>query len=410
MRVSAIIAAGGRGTRVGADRPKQFLEIGGRSLLDMSVSAIAASRRVDDIVVAVPMDHLDEVRSRLRDAGKPVAIVAGGRRRQDSVANALGRVAPESDIVVVHDAARPFVTQDVIDRTIDAAATYGAAIAAIPARDTVKQASAGLVEGSHVVQTTLRREEIFLAQTPQAFRRHVLERAFEVAGALDATDEAMLAERAGFQVHLVPGDPANIKVTTPADLESARKRTTTLKPETRSPTAAEAPDPEPRAPSLEPSTMRVGTGYDLHRLVPGRALVLGGVRIPFEYGLDGHSDADIVCHAVTDAILGAAGAGDIGRLFPDTDDRWKDADSLEILRGAVAAAHAGGWRVGNVDVTVIAERPKLLPYLEAMRANLAAALDVPSAAVSVKGKTNEHMDSMGRGESMACHAVALLSR
>jgi 2-C-methyl-D-erythritol 2,4-cyclodiphosphate synthase len=156
--------------------------------------------------------------------------------------------------------------------------------------------------------------------------------------------------------------------------------------------------------------MRVGTGYDLHRLVPGRALVLGGVRIPFEYGLDGHSDADIVCHAVTDAILGAAGAGDIGRLFPDTDDRWKDADSLEILRGAVAAAHAGGWRVGNVDVTVIAERPKLLPYLEAMRANLAAALDVPSAAVSVKGKTNEHMDSMGRGESMACHAVALLSR
>jgi 2-C-methyl-D-erythritol 4-phosphate cytidylyltransferase/2-C-methyl-D-erythritol 2,4-cyclodiphosphate synthase len=389
MRVSAIIAAGGRGTRVGADRPKQFLEIAGRSLLDLSVSAIASSGRVDDIVVAVPMDHLEDVRSRLRDAGKPVAIVAGGRRRQDSVANALRHVPPESDIVVVHDAARPFVTQEVIDRTIDAAATCGAAIAAIPARDTVKQASAGLVEGSHVVQTTLRREEIFLAQTPQAFRRHVLERAFEAAGALDATDEAMLAERAGFQVHLVPGDPVNIKVTTPADLELARV--------VRS-AGASAP------------ASRIGIGYDLHRLVTGRALVLGGVRVPFELGLDGHSDADIVCHAVTDAVLGAAGAGDIGRLFPDTDARWKDADSLEMLRRAVAAVYASGWRVGNVDVTVIAERPKLLPYLDAMRANLAAALDLPPASVSVKGKTNEQVDSMGRGESMACHAVALLVR
>jgi 2-C-methyl-D-erythritol 4-phosphate cytidylyltransferase/2-C-methyl-D-erythritol 2,4-cyclodiphosphate synthase len=408
MRVSAIIAAGGRGTRAGADRPKQFLEIAGRSLLDLTVAAIAASRRVDDIVVAVPADHLEAIRSRLRDAGKPVAVVAGGRRRQDSVANALGHVSPESDIVVVHDAARPFVTQEVIDRTIDAAATYGAAIAAIPARDTVKQASAFLVEGSHVVQTTLRREEIFLAQTPQAFRRHVLERAFEVAGALDATDEAMLAERAGVQVHLVPGDPANIKVTTPADFETARTRAASLTPEDRSPASAEASRPAPRALSLEPSTFRIGTGYDLHRLVSGRPLILGGVRIPFDRGLEGHSDADIVCHAVTDALLGAAATGDIGQRCPDTDERWRDADSLALLRAAVDDLSARGYRVGNVDVTVIAQQPKLLPYLESMRTNLAAALRVDAGAVSVKGKTNEQMDSMGRGESMACHAVALL--
>ena len=155
--------------------------------------------------------------------------------------------------------------------------------------------------------------------------------------------------------------------------------------------------------------IRIGTGYDLHRLVAGRPLVLAGVRIPFERGLQGHSDADIVCHAVTDAVLGAAAAGDIGRLFPDTDPQWKDADSLALLRGAVARVADLGFRVVNVDVTVIAQRPRLLPHLDAMRANLAEALRVEVGAVSVKGKTNEGVDSMGLGESMACHAVALLT-
>jgi 2-C-methyl-D-erythritol 2,4-cyclodiphosphate synthase len=155
--------------------------------------------------------------------------------------------------------------------------------------------------------------------------------------------------------------------------------------------------------------VRIGTGYDLHRLVSGRPLILAGVKIPFELGLDGHSDADIVCHAVTDAILGAAAAGDIGRLFPDTDPKWKDADSIALLKGALAQVAASGYRVSNVDVTVIAQKPKLLPYLDQMRANLAAALQIDLSSVSIKGKTNEGVDSMGRGESMACHAVALLS-
>ena len=159
-----------------------------------------------------------------------------------------------------------------------------------------------------------------------------------------------------------------------------------------------------------PPLLRIGTGYDLHRLVTGRALVLGGVTIPFESGLDGHSDADILCHAVTDAVLGGAAAGDIGRLFPDTDPQWKGADSLTLLAGAVARLHAAGYRVVNVDATVVAERPKLLPYLDAMRANLARALQVAVDQVSVKGKTNEQADSIGRGEAMACHAVALVAR
>jgi 2-C-methyl-D-erythritol 4-phosphate cytidylyltransferase/2-C-methyl-D-erythritol 2,4-cyclodiphosphate synthase len=397
MRVSAIIAAGGRGTRLGSDRPKQFLDIAGRSLLELSVSALRSSRRIDEIVVAVPAEHLEDTRLRLGALGSDVAVVAGGRRRQDSVANALAHVNRDSDIVVVHDAARPFVKRDVIDRTIDAAAAYGAAIAAVPVRDTVKQAGTALVDGSPVIQATLRREEIFLAQTPQAFRREVLEAVFRDAGALDATDEAMLAERAGVQVHLVAGDPENVKVTTADDLERARART------------APASEPETGG-TPRPHSLRIGTGYDLHRLSAGRPLILGGVRIPFELGLDGHSDADILCHAVTDAVLGAAAAGDIGRLFPDTDPRWKGADSVALLENAVAHLHAKGYRVVNVDATVIAQRPKLLPHIDAMRANLARALQVPVDQVSVKGKTNEQVDSTGRGEAMACHAVALVAR
>lgn len=401
MRVSAIIAAGGRGTRLGADRPKQFLELGGRSLLDLSIAALATSGRVDEIVVAVPPEHLDEMRARPADAARPVSYVAGGRRRQDSVANALARVAADSEIVVVHDAARPFVTADVIERTIEAAAAYGAAIAAIPVRDTVKQAGAALVDGSPVIRGTLPREEIFLAQTPQAFRREVLEGVFREAGALDATDEAMLAERAGVRVHLVAGDPGNIKVTTADDLERARRRAAAA--------GARSGQAVPGGESARLDVLRIGTGYDLHRLVSGRPLILGGVTIPFELGLDGHSDADILCHAVTDAVLGAAAAGDIGRLFPDTDPRWKGADSLALLAAAVATLHASGSRVVNVDATVIAQRPKLLPHLDDMRANLARVLAVEVGQISVKGKTNEQVDSMGRGESMACHAVALIA-
>ncbi len=383
MHVAAIIAAGGRGVRLGADRPKQFLKLGGRSILDLSIDALAASDRIHEIVVAVPPDHLDATAAAWAGVtGKPLTIVAGGMRRQDSVANALARTAATADIILIHDAARPFVTAGVIARTIDAAVTHGAAIAALSVRDTVKQAGASVADGSRPITATIPRDSIFLAQTPQAFRRDVLARALAAGHTIDATDEATLVERLGLPVQIVEGDAGNIKVTTPEDLEAARRR---------------VPD------------LRIGNGYDLHRLVAGRPLILAGVTIPFELGLDGHSDADIVCHAVTDAVLGAAAAGDIGRLFPDTDPKWKGADSIALLRGALVHVHAAGYRVSNVDVTVIAQRPKLLPYLLVMRENLAAALDVDVSAVSIKGKTNEGVDSMGRGEAMACHAVALLT-
>jgi 2-C-methyl-D-erythritol 4-phosphate cytidylyltransferase/2-C-methyl-D-erythritol 2,4-cyclodiphosphate synthase len=388
MHVAAIIAAGGRGVRLGADRPKQFLDLGGRSILDLSLSALAASDRIQEIVVALPEEHLSAESKALRSAtAKPLTFVAGGERRQDSVANAFAKASRAADLILIHDAARPFVTLDVIARTIDGAAANGAAIAAVAARDTVKETGPANPDGSRLVRGTIARDSVYLAQTPQAFRRDILARALEEGKGVDATDEAMLVERLGVPVHVVEGDARNVKITTAEDLAAAK------------------------AAALQTSLrMRIGNGYDLHRLVAGRPLILAGVTIPFELGLDGHSDADIVCHAVTDAVLGAAGLGDIGRLFPDTDPKWKGADSIQLLKGAIARVREAGYRVSNVDVTVIAQKPKLLPHLEAMRANLAAALDVEPAAVSVKGKTNEGVDSMGRGESMACHAVALLER
>jgi 2-C-methyl-D-erythritol 4-phosphate cytidylyltransferase/2-C-methyl-D-erythritol 2,4-cyclodiphosphate synthase len=345
---------------------------------------------VNEIVIVLPPGQEGPA----PPTAKPARVVTGGARRQDSVARGFAAVSETADVVLVHDAARPFVAAALIDRTIEAATEDGAAIAAIPVHDTVKQARRA---GDRLyVDATLPREGIFLAQTPQAFRREVLAAAVAASGqAADASDEAKLVEAAGGAVRLVDGDPANVKITTPADLARAQA-------------GGEARESGP--PLASASAMRVGTGYDLHRLVEGRALKLGGVAIAFERGLAGHSDADVVCHAVTDALLGAANAGDIGRLFPDTDPRWKDADSLQLLAEAWSRVAAAGWRIVNVDIVVVAERPKIGPHAEAIRASLAGALRVSPDAIAIKGKTNEGVDAVGRGEAIAVHAVALITR
>ena len=354
--------------------------LAGVPILKRTVDAFLQGYGFDEVVVAVPSELAVNPPSYLDS----VIVVEGGERRQDSVANAFRAVAPSSQIIVIHDAARPLVPTALIERTIDAASKHGAAIAALPARDTVKR-----TDGSRLVRGTIPREEIFLAQTPQAFRVGVLRDALTLAsGASDATDEAMLAEQAGHAVYLVEGDPRNLKITTPEDLEIAERLLAT----------------NGRAASI-----RIGNGYDLHRLVTGRQLILGGVAIPFEKGLEGHSDADAVCHAVTDAILGAASAGDIGRHFPDTDALFKGASSIELLKRSVTMVRAAGYAVSNVDVVVIAQQPKLSPHVDAMRASLARAIGIEPAQVSVKGKTNEGVDSVGAGESIAVHAVALIT-
>ncbi len=379
MFVSAILAAGGRGLRLGHFQPKQLLEIAGRPILERSVSLLREHPDVDEVIVALPEELVQDPPAYLLNTSKPLRVVAGGTRRQDSVAAAFRLVSERADVVVIHDAARPFASSGLVARTIAAAAESGAALAALGARDTVKQVA------GDVVRATLDRQTIFLAQTPQAFRREVLRDALALTG--DATDEAALAERAGHTVRIVEGEASNIKVTTPEDLIIAEAIGRSGKPA---------------------RTGRAGMGYDLHRFVEGRPFILGGVTIPFERGLAGHSDADAVCHAVTDAILGAAGAGDIGRHFSDTDPRWKGASSIDLLRRAVEVVHAEGLDVGNVDATVIVERPKLAPYIDQMRANLAAVLGVSIDRVSIKGKTNEGLGELGRGEACAVHAIALV--
>jgi 2-C-methyl-D-erythritol 4-phosphate cytidylyltransferase/2-C-methyl-D-erythritol 2,4-cyclodiphosphate synthase len=381
VHVSAIIAAGGRGLRFGAGQPKQLLTLGGLPILQRSVNAFLDCEDVADIVVALPAELVVDPPDYLRSARKPIEIVEGGDRRQDSVARAFNRISTRADVVVIHDAARPLVSDAVIRRTIQAAAESGAAIAAVRQHDTVKRGDA-----DGIIVETLRREEIYFAQTPQAFLTDVLRDALAVRG--EATDEAVLAEMAGHAVHLVPGDPRNVKITSPEDLLLAEHLL---------------------GGRVVVPVLRIGNGYDLHRLVGDRPLILGGVTIPFDRGLHGHSDADAVCHAVTDAILGATGAGDIGRHFPDSDPAFKDANSLELLRAAAAIVGLAGFAVVNVDIVIIAQQPKLAPHVDAMRANLAAALGCQASQVSVKGKTNEGVDSMGAGESIAVHAVALLS-
>jgi 2-C-methyl-D-erythritol 4-phosphate cytidylyltransferase/2-C-methyl-D-erythritol 2,4-cyclodiphosphate synthase len=380
VHVSAIIAAGGRGSRFGRSQPKQLQMLAGVPILKRTVDAFLQGYAFDEVVVALPSELAVNPPSYLDG----VIIVEGGERRQDSVANAFSAVAPSSQMIVIHDAARPLVSSALIERTVDAASKHGAAIAALQARDTVKR-----TDGSRIIRSTIPREEVFLAQTPQAFRVGVLRDALAIASTVtDATDEAMLAEAAGHHVHLVDGDPRNLKITTPEDLEMAERLIGT---------------------KSSAVTMRVGNGYDLHRLVSGRPLILGGITIPHEKGLEGHSDADAVCHAVTDAILGAASAGDIGGHFPDTDAAFKDANSLELLKRAVALVRAAGYGVSNVDVVVIAQQPKLSRHVDAMRASLAGAIGIEPRQVSVKGKTNEGVDATGTGEAIAVHAVALIT-
>jgi 2-C-methyl-D-erythritol 4-phosphate cytidylyltransferase/2-C-methyl-D-erythritol 2,4-cyclodiphosphate synthase len=375
-RVGAIVAAGGAGRRAGL--AKQWVSLGGESVLRRSARALAACDLVDELVAVVPAGETARGEAEVAGLGKPCRAVAGGVARADSVQNGLAALSG-CEVVLIHDAARPFASPALARAVALAAARDGAALAALGATDTVKVA-----DGNRVVETVDRRA-VWLAQTPQGFRAALLRRAFEAAGPLAAasTDECQLVERLGEPVTVVPGEPSNFKITTSADVARARALT-------------EAP-------------FAMGVGYDVHPFAPGRRLVLGGVEFEGE-GLAGHSDADICAHAIGDAILGAAGLGDLGRHFPDTDPRWRGASSLLFLREIAAKAAALGWRVSNCDVTLAARRPKIAPRAEEMRARLAEALGVLPAQVNVKATTGEELGFVGRGEGIAAHAVALLTR
>lgn len=382
-RVGAIVAAGGAGLRAGV--AKQWLVLGGESVLRRSARLLAECEWVDELVAVVPAGEEERATAELAGLARAARVVAGGAQRADSVRNGLA-VLDGCAVVLIHDAARPFAPPDLVRRVAEAAARDGAALAAQPATDTVKRGSGSSDAGAAPrVTATLDRREVWLAQTPQGFRRELLLRAYAAAGAgaSAATDESALVELLGARVTLVPGGPGNFKITSPEDVERAR--------------------------ALTELPFATGVGYDTHRFAPGRKLVLGGVEHEGE-GLLGHSDADVCAHAIGDAILGAAGLGDIGRHFPDTDPRWKGVSSLLLLREITARAAERGWRVGNADVTLAAKRPKIAPRAEEMRARLAEALGVAPSQVNVKATTGEGMGFVGRGEGIAAHAVVLLAR
>ncbi len=370
MRIAALLVAAGSGSRFGASQPKQFTLIGAKPALrwaaDALASHVALLQPVGDpaplAAALAGMDHLPPV--------------PGGAERQDSVRAGLEALAPHApDVVLVHDAARPWIPPGTIEALIGALTDLHGAIPAVPVADTLKRARDGLIG------ETVARDGLFRAQTPQAFRFGTLLDLHRQAGP-GATDDAALLERAGLPVGLVPGHEDNIKLTYPEDLVRLERLL------------------------LPPLVPRVGTGFDVHALEAGRALVLCGVTVPHERGLVGHSDADVGLHALCDAIYGALAEGDIGRHFPPTEEAWKDADSARFLVHAAGRIAARSGRLANADVTLICERPKIALHAAAMEARVAELLGVPVGLVSVKATTTERLGFAGRGEGIAAQAVA----
>lgn len=383
-KIAVIIAAAGLGTRMDCNMPKQFLNLGGQSILTHTVNAFEKNEFIDEIVIVTNENYIDYCHKELIEQChfyKIKNIIPGGAERQDSIYNALKSINETVDYVLVHDGARPFVTQEIIGDVIVTMIEKGAAVAAVPVKDTIKEAEEG------VFSITLQRSRLFSVQTPQGFSKELLLSAYEEAYKRNfyGTDDAVLVEKLGQKVYLVKGNYNNIKITTKEDLIMGEA---ILYSNQKLP--------------------RVGTGFDVHELVENRELVLGGVTIPYEKGLLGHSDADVLVHAIMDAILGAAALGDIGKHFPDTDAAYQGISSLALLEKVGRLISEKGFIISNIDATVIAERPKIAPYIPEMRANIAKALAINLEQINIKGTTTEKLGFCGRQEGIAAQGSVLI--
>jgi len=376
----ALIVAAGRGTRLGGPVPKQYRDLGGVPVLRRTLELFASHPRIDAIRVVTGAD--DAAHYNAATAGLALLPpVAGGATRQASVLNGLESLeAQKPNSVLIHDAARPFATADLIDRLIAALDRTQGAIAAVPVVDTLWRAADGNVE------TLVPRDGLWRAQTPQAFRYADILAAHRKAAGQALTDDAAVLRAAGGSVGVVEAAETNFKITTEADLARAQAQQ-----------------------FLANADLRVGTGFDVHRLGPGDGVWLCGVKLPFDQALVGHSDADVAIHALVDALLGALGDGDIGAHFPPSDMRWKGAASSQFLRHAASLVAARGGAIRHVDVTIICERPKIGPHRAALRASLAELLGVPEGRVSVKATTTEGLGFTGRGEGIAAQAAATIA-
>lgn len=369
--VTAVIVAAGASRRMGFDKLSYRLP-NGQTVLEKSCTALAEHPAIGELILVAGANRA--ICEQIATAcSKPCTVVQGGETRADSVRN--GVAAAKGELVAIHDAARPFVSRAVITAALQEAAKTGAAAPAVPVKDTIKVAG---TDGR--VLDTPDRSTLYAVQTPQCFSRALYLQALSAVTGEKAhlvTDDCSLFELAGLPVSLTEGDYENYKITTKEDLQKEK-------------------------------TMRIGHGYDVHRLVEGRKLILGGVEIPYEKGLLGHSDADVLLHAIMDAVLGAAALGDIGKHFPDTDPAYKGADSMALTRAVAELIRQHGYTVGNIDATILCQAPKLAPHIAAMRQNIATAFGVELDAISVKATTEEHLGFTGEGLGIAAHAVALL--
>ncbi|WP_119287690.1 2-C-methyl-D-erythritol 2,4-cyclodiphosphate synthase [Azohydromonas sediminis] len=394
-RLFALVPCAGSGSRAGTEGPKQYRPIAGRAMVAHTLAALAAVPRLAaTLVVLAPDDAQFEaaVPGFAGDRGWVARV--GGATRAASVAAGLvelaRRGAADDDWVLVHDAARCLLRPEWVDALIDACLGHDVGgLLAQPVSDTLKQA-----DDTRHVAATVDRAGKWAAQTPQMFRLGLLRRALAAAGGA-VTDEASAVEALGLAPRLVAAPLENFKVTWPADFALAERLLASRGSTTGTHTMM---------------TMRIGEGWDTHALVTGRPLILGGVTIPHTHGLAGHSDADALAHAITDALLGAAALGDIGRHFPDTDPQFQGADSLVLLAEAARRVRAAGWTIGNVDATIVAQAPKMAPHIPAMRERLAAAMGVAADQVNVKAKTAEKMGPVGEGRAIEARAVSLLLR
>jgi len=373
--------------------PKQFLELAGQPILVRTLAQVIDVEEVVQVVIPLPAGHLLQAKSLLecRPWRVPVECVRGGPNRQESVRRALVHARSDADLILVHDAVRPLCDTGLMNRVLDAARTKGAAVPVIPATETIQRVS----QRGRILSTPPR-EELHAVQTPQCFQASILRPSLERArkAGFRGTDESSIVRWAGHPVIAVRGAANNIKITHPIDLKLAELILTESSGSTEKGSAM----------------IRVGQGIDCHRLVEGRRLILGGVLIPFEKGLEGHSDADVLTHAICDALLGAAAMGDIGQHFPDTDPAHRGRPSLEFLGEVRAKLRQAGWIVRNVDAVLIVQRPRLAPFVPEMRRKIAESLGVQEEDVSVKATTTEGMNAEGRGEGISAQAVALIEK
>ena len=382
MKVHALVVAAGRGLRFGGPTPKQWLDCAGAPLLSHTLDALAAAPDLTGVCVVIHPDDAPLYDAALARSPAAAALALppafGGDTRQASVRNGLEALAAHKpDIVLIHDGARPFVSPALVARAIAAAQRYGAAVPATPVTDTIKQ-----VDGDRIVASP-DRASLRAVQTPQAFRFELILAAHRAAARADMTDDAAVAEAAGHPTHVFEGDPANFKVTTMSDLSAAAERL---------------------APAL--TDVRVGQGFDVHAFADGDAVWLGGVRIPHDHKLEGHSDADVVLHALCDAIYGALGDGDIGHHFPPSEEKWRGAPSSIFLEHAAARVRERGGKIAHLDVNLVCEAPRVGPHREAMRARIAEIAGITVDRVGVKATTAEKLGFVGRREGVACMALA----